>query len=468
MSGPATDSASSFRSARNRRARALASVAFRVRLLIEIPGLLVVLALFSSLDVAPWRTHGLQAVVLVAMLVCIHDALRLSSVLASRSFPKLYMPAAIGLLTAMVFVTGGIYSPLVAAYALPAHLAGVFSARSPRLLLAPAAASAAVAGMGLLQGYGLVATPRQLGPADASPALLILQTVIYAAIPWIATLLAARTAILHEDVAAELLQARGALLEAHRDRMVSLEQLSRRVAHEVRNPLAAIKGLTQLLQRRGDPSGHLAVIASEVERLDGIVRDFLSFSVATDTARRTRADVAALARDVLVLLEERFRRAEVRVQDDLPPRSPALEMDQERMKQVLLNVLLNAIEAMESRPGGERRLVLGLQQSPQDLELTIADSGPGPGSGPAPSDEELERLFLPSVTTKANGTGLGLPISRAICRAHGGELTLRARPEGGAAAVLRLPLPAAAADAGIVAPPTAPATAPATKDRAQP
>jgi two-component system sensor histidine kinase HydH len=232
-------------------------------------------------------------------------------------------------------------------------------------------------------------------------------------------------------------------LRAHAERAEELTALSAEIAHELKNPLASVKGLAGLLApavAAGKGAERLSVLRHEVDRMQAILDEFLNFSRPLVPLALGDHDTAELCREVAALHEGLAHERGVEIEVEAP--APAMaRCDPRKVKQVLINLLQNALDAAppetavllraSSEPGGGARVL-------------VADRGHG-------LDPSLGRqVFDPGVTTKAQGSGLGLTIARALARQHGGDLSLRSRQGGGTEAVLRLPggEPARASAAG--------------------
>ena len=258
-------------------------------------------------------------------------------------------------------------------------------------------------------------------------------------------------------LAVETARVHTTLEEAHREiqrshhqllvqeRLAALGEMSAHMVHEIRNPLVAIGGFARRLAQRfagREPEAHYAqVIAREVARLEQILADVREFS-QEGQRQPEETDLRELLQDCLVLVEERIGRQGVRLALEVSDRLPPLVVDTVRVKQAVLNLLANALEAMPNggtltvsatpvvrgaeppRPGGSGAWGV----------IAVADTG---GGVPA---EQMDRIFDPFFTTKEGGTGLGLPVVRRITREHGGRVEVDNRPGEGATFRLWLPV----------------------------
>jgi signal transduction histidine kinase len=215
------------------------------------------------------------------------------------------------------------------------------------------------------------------------------------------------------------------------EQMMAIGQVAAGVAHELRNPLTSIKGLVQVNLRESAavPADDLAVIEHEVRRMERTLQTFLDFARPPQPDRR-RLDPAAAVERVLALVAGRAKKQQVALRP-LRPDAPAwVEADQDQLQQLLLNLVLNALDAMPG--GGAVEVDL---RPPRDghVEVHVRDTGPGIAA------HILPRVFETFVSSKETGVGLGLPVSRRIAEDHGGTLSAYNLPEGGACFVLRLP-----------------------------
>jgi two-component system sensor histidine kinase HydH len=242
----------------------------------------------------------------------------------------------------------------------------------------------------------------------------------------------------HEDLrrhADQLAEMQEALRQV--ERLSTLGELAADLAHEIRNPLASIRGTLQILSGNPPPEDKqrfAKLVIDEVDRLNRVVEGYLRAARA-GAARPGRADVVAAVRSVIELVRPQAERNRVRIECDGAQQLLA-PMDVHRVTQVLVNLVLNAVQAMPD--GGvlriECRATQGSDGAPAWAEVTLSDTG----VGIAP--ENRDNVFRPFFTTKPSGTGLGLSIARRLVTEHGGTLTLGASAAQGSVFRLRLPL----------------------------
>jgi two-component system sensor histidine kinase HydH len=217
------------------------------------------------------------------------------------------------------------------------------------------------------------------------------------------------------------------------EHLAGLGKLLAGVAHEVRNPLAAIRSTVQLWQRLPDttrtPASLDAVIAA-VDRMNALIGRLLYFARA-DNAQREPVDVNRMLTDTLELIRAQAGAQSVTLETDLAASLPAVPGSTAALQQVALNLLTNALQAMPS--GGRLRCSTRAIQGGRALEMRIADTGPGI------APEARQHLFEPFYTTRPDGTGLGLALCREIVANHGGTIELLDEP----GAVFRVVLPCA-------------------------
>jgi len=222
------------------------------------------------------------------------------------------------------------------------------------------------------------------------------------------------------------------------ERLATAGELAAGMAHEIRNPLAAIVNATALLTDETgltaeERSSTLAALRTEARRLNRILSDFLQLA-RPQQARRAPGDIREVVQHVSALIrDDRSRAPRVDVRVAVDPTVPRFAFDRDQVTQVLWNVALNGVEAMN----GRGRLSLEVARKNDDVALAVSDTGPG-----IPS-ERLARVFEPFYTGKPNGSGLGLTIAERIVVAHGGRIEIDSQPGRGTRVTLLFPLEAA-------------------------
>ncbi len=225
-----------------------------------------------------------------------------------------------------------------------------------------------------------------------------------------------------------------------RDRLAALGEMSAGLAHEIRNPLGAIKGAAQCLDPRrlpGEDGEFLEVIVEEVNRLNGVVTAFLDYARPLKQSFGVTDVNEVVSRTVRLLQSELPKNLELKV--ELAEVVPKIDGDAEQLKQVLINLVQNAIQAFEGKPG-----VLTIKTVRNDrfsdfraqaetVEVQVSDNGPG-----IPPDQQAH-IFVPFYTTKQKGTGLGLAICQRIVKNHGGSISVQSKLGEGASFAIRLP-----------------------------
>ncbi len=315
-------------------------------------------------------------------------------------------------------VTGGIRSPLLvtltAAYFAAVLVVG--DRRQTRLLFV--ATAAAIGALALL--------PRAwTGPEAAGPVQGLLTA---ASVLGVGALLAPVHAMARKK-RDELARARDEMASEALTRAESLEQVGSRVAHELKNPLTAVKALVQLgLRNPAEAPSHqrLEVVEKEVSRVQAILQNYLSFSKPLQEVRPKLVDLRPLVSDTLVVLSARADGARVRLYAE---GDATLEADPRRLKEALLNLVANAIEA--TPPGGE--VAVEVRPSADGAEIVVRDTGRG-----IPA-ETLRRIGTPFFTTREDGTGLGVVLARSVIAQHGGSLRYESEPGKGTRVRVTLP-----------------------------
>jgi len=243
------------------------------------------------------------------------------------------------------------------------------------------------------------------------------------------------------------------LHESHRaaaraEQLAAVGQLAAGLAHELRNPLTSMK---VLVQGAGEQSGSgglrgrdLAVVGEEIDRLDRTIQTFLDYA-RPPAPHNSRFQLRDVLQQTVSLLSARAGQLGIRIRTQVPAANLTMEADEGQVRQVLLNLLINALEA--SPQGGTVSVCM-------DYEPRIAADAPSPDAAPATRCVRIEvaddgsglppelgaRIFEPFVSTKDTGTGLGLAICKRLVEEHGGHITATNRPAGGALFTVRLPM----------------------------
>jgi signal transduction histidine kinase len=237
----------------------------------------------------------------------------------------------------------------------------------------------------------------------------------------------------YEHIALELAVRREELCDESEGRTRALEGIAARLAHEVKNPLAAIKGLSTHVARNATDEKvkeRLTIVASEAERLQDIVEGFLSFSRGLDDLTIGPTKPYDIARELSLLLETRAADAGVTI-EVRGSRELTLNADDKKLRQALLNLVLNAMQASSRGT----TVTLEVAKSCADGAAVIRVMDRGAGMGP----EIIERIRKPYYTTKEGGSGLGIAVARGIIEQHGGSLRFESTSGRGTTATVLLP-----------------------------
>jgi signal transduction histidine kinase len=230
-----------------------------------------------------------------------------------------------------------------------------------------------------------------------------------------------------------------------RDRLAALGEMAAGLAHEIRNPLGAIKGAAQCLDPKrlpGEEGEFLEVIVEEVNRLNGVVSAFLDYARPLKQTFGPTDLNEVVTRTVRLIQNEIPKQIELKV--ELEEALPRVEADAEQLKQVLINLMQNAMQALTDTGGSITVKLLRpdrfseFRNSGESfVEVHVSDTGPG-----IPTEQQ-QHIFVPFYTTKQKGTGLGLAICQRIVKNHGGTLSVQSKPGEGATFIIRLPAPPA-------------------------
>ncbi len=224
------------------------------------------------------------------------------------------------------------------------------------------------------------------------------------------------------------------------ERLAAVGEMAAGIAHEIRNPLASMTGSIQLLRKeltlRDDQARLLDIVMRESQRLNDIIKNFLSYA-GPQRVTRARVDVARLVREVAALLQQQADAAEPSLEIDVhAPERLLHDVDEAQVRQVVWNLASNGIKAMPQ--GGTLHLTAAAGVGAQDGALRLAVRDEGIGMAPA----DVERMFQPFQSGFRQGTGLGLAIVRRIVTDHGGRVSVQSTPGAGTEVTVVLPAPA--------------------------
>jgi signal transduction histidine kinase len=329
----------------------------------------------------------------------------------------------------------------VCALSTAALLSGALSSPLLPLLFAPSVVGFAAFARGRASGFLFALTLAALGAlALVGP----LQSFPVISAPWSFRIVLISSALsfallfvgvvglvdAHARVAEQLERMRADLLREVERRAVSMEALGAQVAHDVKNPLTAVRGLVQLVQRKADDERdreRLSVVVDQVDRALSLLHDYLSFARPLSDLSLSQVDLRALLEDVAAVLEARA--LERGVSMSVEGEQVSAVVDRQRLRDALLNLALNGITAMPD--GGALRMrVFG---EPRRVRIELSDTGLGMDA------DELAKLGSAFNSGSEGGTGLGVLLARAVLAQHGGALSYESARGQGTCAKLELP-----------------------------
>jgi two-component system sensor histidine kinase HydH len=417
---------------------------YRIRLLV-IPLLLVLLALFIVYKEPLWKISAFFIFIIIAFSFFTIELIRLKRRdKLSDNWIGFNLFVVVLLQNGVFYLTGGFESPLVPLAILFIILSNIIFDRGVWGLLIYGAYTVGLIVMGLGAYFHMlpnIAPPfchLDHGGLYAKPAFFWALFCIDIIVFTNAMILSRVLSHLMSGFFTELFHSREEVIKGFGERMRQIETMSTQLAHEVKNPLTAIKGLIQVLDRSTGTENErdkkrLAVISGEIDRLETIVNEFSNLTRPLDMLKQTPIDVAKVLDEIVALYEMRLSKAEIRlVRRPVFTPIPRIAADERKLKQVLVNIFENATDAMPR--GGTLSAAIQFNEVRQQIELHISDTG----QGIAP--EQKERLFTPFFSTKPQGTGVGLAIARGIMRQQGGDLVIESIVGTGTTVSMHLPL----------------------------
>ena len=432
MPGPSLSiDASSFR--RGARDRAFGRLV-QLRLLI-VPLLGAVAFTFAIFEPSPWRRAVLATVVgLLAILSVVEFVRYRRHGVGVVQVPLNLIAVTLGQL-AFALATGGLFSPVVPALIVVAGIGAIVMERPTMLLIVAFLHVPSLWAMAYVHAAGVPVhslVPELFGHAGSFERGIApwLAATVYTGMLVVATRVGLLVRTIFEDLFDEGMRERDRMLALHAEQNRALIGLSGEIAHELKNPLASVKGLAALVGRdlEGKSAERMKVLRREVDRMQDVLEELLTFSRPLVPLAMEEVVLGALSLEVARLHEGSAAEGKIaiEVRADAPVR---VQCDPRKVRQVLINLVQNALDA--SSPGGT--IDIGLARTEDGARLTVLDRGAG-------LDAELgDRVFEAGVTTKEHGSGIGLVVARSIARQHGGELVLGPRPGGGCVAELTLP-----------------------------
>lgn len=214
-----------------------------------------------------------------------------------------------------------------------------------------------------------------------------------------------------------------------KEKLAVIGQMATAIAHEIKNPLSSLKGFTQLQQEKDkEDDQYYPIMLSEIDRINTIVTDLLILG-KPNTALRREKNLGEIIKYVLTVINPHAERQDIKIELNLIE-SPVLLCDENQLKQVFINLIKNAMEAM---PGGGTVNILS-ENKENNAVVSIIDEGCGIDA------DRLSKLGEPFYTTKQNGTGLGLMVTKKIIEEHGGTFSISSELEKGTAVTLTFPI----------------------------
>jgi signal transduction histidine kinase len=410
--------------ARSSQIRAVGTAFLRTRPWVVAPVAALNLACLVRADVPPLQLRGLGLGISALLSFFVYEAVRYRRVPAREDQLRRSLLITAGALLLACAATGGPRSPMLPLLLAPVGItfAAFGRGRTTALLL-----GAAIAGLTVLS-FLPQGTPFPPIPAPEA-ALMTLGSVTVALVLLWFGVTGLSDAYLRSGEA--LARTRGAALDAIAGHAHDVESIGARVAHEIRNPLTAIKGLVQLLARGEHDertTKRLDVVLAEVGRVEDTLAAYLGYARPLAALRPAPIDLGDLLRDLAALLEGRAGAARVQLRVLAEPRTTILA-DRQRLQEALLNLASNAIEAMPD--GGA--LDLRAAAIAGGAAIDVVDDGRGM------DPEQIARLGTPFETTRPGGTGLGVAHAKAVVAQHGGRIVYTSAPGRGTRVTLTLP-----------------------------
>ncbi|MFA9559349.1 nitrogen regulation protein NR(II) [Evansella sp. AB-rgal1] len=220
-------------------------------------------------------------------------------------------------------------------------------------------------------------------------------------------------------------------LITYQQQLQAVSQIAAGVAHELRNPLSVIKGFLQLSRLSNNLSKYYDTIFSEIERMNKIIEDFLSISRKEIEKRYVKPD--EMMESILMIFRSECLLHDIFFTYSIQPMNSTIFVNVQMMKQVLINILRNSVEAYHGQPT-KRTFDLTTFVKDSCFRIELTDQGPGI------PDDIMEKIDQPFFTTKEKGTGIGIPLCKQIIEDHNGEFIVESKPNIGTKVIIKLPL----------------------------
>lgn len=404
--------------------------AISARLYLAPPVFLTTMALLAW-DAAPWRRWMVAVVSAVAVSRLTWEAVRARRRGIDRARMASVLPVPTLVLSFVVLASGGVDSPVVAMLPVLTVFLGLFF--QPRVgMIGAFVGTVLVAGaLGFALAFESQTFMPELfggGPHVSNPALLVTRAGVLLVALWWGAFVGLIIRRAFRSAIQTAVEARDQVLNSEQESTRTLTTLAAEIAHELKNPLASVKGLAALVDRdaQGKDKERLTVLRREVDRMQEILESFLTFSRPLVPLDVAPVALPALVQSVVELHEGLAHERQATFRIDA--RDLSVKADARKLKQVLINLVQNALDVTPA--GGAVDLVVRSEHD-GGAAVLVMDRGPGL--------KDHERVFEPGVTSKSHGNGLGLTVARLVARQHGGDVRLLARDGGGTIAELSLP-----------------------------
>jgi signal transduction histidine kinase len=223
----------------------------------------------------------------------------------------------------------------------------------------------------------------------------------------------------------------------HSDHQATVAKLAAGIAHEIRNPLTTVKGFIQLLKPYLKDIGkdtYATIALDEIDRADEIIFQFLN-AAKPQQKQKMKIQIDPIVREVVLLFESEAHLQNILIETHYNCEDSLVFLDGKQLKQVLINLIKNAMEAIDTHDGPPRgKLLISTMKQQGFAYITIEDNGMGM------KEEILKNLFVPFFTTKKTGTGIGLSVCKQIIEDHGGDITVMSKHTEGTTFQIKLPL----------------------------